>query len=181
MNEQLPDVDVIMLHRDLVRAPSFALPQGYHMRPYRSGDLDTWLRIQATDPFFTPTAETFAVALPGNDAYRAERVMFLIGPEGAEIGNITAWNTAEFTGEDIGQVCWVALVPEARGRGLGKPLLSAACASLLERGYTQAFVDTNMRRIPALNLYLQFGFEPLLRDEEEQTAWRAITPHLKSA
>lgn len=181
MDEQLPDVDVIMLHRDLGRAPSFALPQGYHMRHYRAGDLDTWLRIQATDPFFVPTAETFAEALPGDDAYRAGRVMFLVGPEGAEIGNITAWNTAEFTGQDIGQVCWVALVPEARGRGLGKPLLSAACTALRERGYTQAFVDTNMRRIPALNLYLQFGFEPLLRDESEQAAWRAITPHLKSA
>jgi GNAT superfamily N-acetyltransferase len=181
MHGQLPDVDVIMLHRDLGRAPSFALPQGYHMRPYQAGDLDTWLRIQATDPFFAPTAETFAEALPGDDAYRAERVMFLVGPEGAEIGNITAWNTAQFTGEDIGQVCWVALVPEARGRGLGKPLLSAACATLRERGYTQAFVDTNMRRIPALNLYLQFGFEPLLRDEEEQAAWRAVAPYLKPA
>jgi hypothetical protein len=38
-----------------------------------------------------------------------------------------------------------------------------------------------MRRIPALNLYLQFGFEPMLRDEEEQAAWRAIAPHLRSA
>lgn len=36
-------------------------------------------------------------------------------------------------------------------------------------------------RIPALNLYLQFGFEPLLRDEGEQTAWRVIAPHLKPA
>ncbi|HMQ29684.1 MAG TPA: GNAT family N-acetyltransferase [Chloroflexaceae bacterium] len=181
MDEQLPDVDVILLHRDLRRAPSFALPEGYAMRPYRAGDLHTWLRIQATDPFFAPTAETFAEALPGDEAYRAERVMFLVGPEGAEIGNITAWNTAEFTGQDIGQVCWVALVPAARGRGLGKPLLSAACAALRGRGYTQAFVDTNMRRVPALNLYLGFGFEPLLRDEEEQAAWRAIAPRLKSA
>ncbi len=178
-DEQLPDVDLIMLHRDLRLAPSFALPQGYQMRPYRAGDLETWLRIQATDPFFTPTADTFAEALPGDEAYRAERVMFLVDPEGAAIGNITAWNTAQFTGEEIGQVCWVALVPAARGRGLSKPLLSAACAALRGRGYTQAFVDTNMRRIPALNLYLQFGFEPLLRDKAEETAWRAIAPYLR--
>ena len=181
MDAQLPDVDVIMFHRDLGQAPSFALPQGYQMRPYRPGDLDTWLRIQATDPFFVPTAETFAEVLPGDDAYRAGRVMFLVDPEGAEIGNITAWNTDQVTGEDIGQICWLALVPAARGRGLGKPLLSAACTALLERGYTQAFVDTNMRRIPALSLYLRLGFEPYLRDEGEQAAWRAIAPHLRPA
>lgn len=181
MDAQLPDVDVIMFHRDLRQAPFFTLPQGYQMRFYRPGDLDTWLRTQATDPFFVPTAEAFAEVLPGDDAYRAERVMFLVDPDGVEIGNITAWNTDQVTGQDIGQICWVALVPTARGRGLGKPLLSAACAALLERGYTQAFVDTNTRRIPALNLYLRFGFEPYLRDEDEESAWRSIVPHLRSA
>jgi ribosomal protein S18 acetylase RimI-like enzyme len=180
MDKQLPDVDVLMVHRDLRQAPSFALPQGYYMRFYRAGDLATWLRIQATDPYFVPTAETFAEVLPGDDAYLAERVMFLVDPEGIDIGNITAWNTTQFTGQEIGQICWVAIVPAERGRGLGKPMLSAACAALRERGYTQAFVDTNMRRIPALNLYLRFGFEPYLRSEAEEMAWRAITPYLKS-
>lgn len=180
MNSQLPDVDVIMIHPDVRQAPVFALPHGYQMRYYRPGDLDTWLRIQATDPYFAPTAETFAEALPGDDTYLAQRVMFMVDPHGIEIGNITAWNTAQFTDREIGQICWVALVPSARGRGLGKPLLSAACAALRERGYTQTFVDTNMRRIPALNLYLQFGFAPYLRSEAEEEAWRAITPLIKS-
>lgn len=180
MDTQPPDVDVILFNGDLRQAPSFALPRGHRMRFYRPGDLKTWLRIQTTDPFFAPTAETFAEALPGDEAYRAERVMFLVDPDGNAIGNITAWNTAQFTGQELGQICWVALVPAARGRGLGKPMLSAACAALRERGYTQALVDTNMRRIPALKLYLRFGFAPYLRSEEEETAWRAITPYLRS-
>ena len=41
MDKQLLDVDVLMVHRDLAQAPSFALPQGYHMRFYRAGDLAT--------------------------------------------------------------------------------------------------------------------------------------------
>lgn len=180
MSEQLPNVDVNMLHRDLRRAPSFPLPHGYRMRPYRPGDLDTWLWIQAADPFFVPTAETFAASMPGDDAYLGSRVLFLLDPAGAAIGTITAWSSAKLTGEEIGQIHWVALVPTARGRGLGKPLLSTACAALRERGYSRAFLETNTRRVPALNLYLQFGFEPLLRDEGEQAAWRAIAPHLRS-
>ena len=179
MDKQLPDVDVLMIQRDLRHAPSFGLPQGYRMRFYRTGDLTTWLRIQATDSYGVPTAETFAEALPADEAYLGARVMFLVDPEGIEIGNITAWNTSLSNGQEIGQICWVAIVPAARGLGLGKPILSAACATLRERGYTQAFVDTNMRRIPALNLYLQFGFEPYLRSEAEEVAWRTITPFLK--
>lgn len=181
MNEQLPDVDVVMLHRDLRQAPSFALPQGYHMRHYRAGDLDTWLRIQASDPFFVPTAETFATSMPGDDAYLGSRVLFLLDPAGVEVGTITAWSSAKLTGEELGQIHWVAIVPSVRGLGLGKPLLSAACDALRERGYRQAYLETNTRRVPALNLYLQYGFEPLPRDERERAAWRAIAPHLKPA
>lgn len=181
MDEQLPDVDVMMLHGDLGRAPSFALPQGYQMRFYRPGDLDTWLRIQAADPFFVPTAETFAASMPGDDARLGSRVMFLLDPGGAEVGTITAWSSPRLTGEEIGQIHWVAIVPAARGLGLGKPMLSTACAVLRERGYTQAYLETNTRRVPALNLYLRFGFAPYVRNEAEEAAWRTIRPHLKLA
>ncbi len=153
------------------------------MRSYQPGDLDTWLRIQATDPFFMPTAETFAASMPGDDAYLGSRVMFLVDPGGAEVGTITAWSSAKLTGQEIGQIHWVAIVPAAcgLGLGLGKPMLSAACVAQLERGYTQAYLETNTRRVPALNLYLRFGFAPYVRNEAEEGARRAISPHLRSA
>lgn len=178
MDEQLPDVGVWMRQRELARAPAHGLPAGYAMRFYRPGDLATWLRIQATDPFFVPTAETFAASMPGDDAHLAERVMFLVDPAGEAIGTITAWDNSELVGYAIGQIHWVAIVTAARGAGLAKGMLSAACATLRGHGFGEACLETNTRRLPALRLYRQFGFEPHPRSAAEEAAWRAVAPRL---
>lgn len=181
MNPEPPDVDVIVFNGALGQMLSVPLPPGYAMRAYAPGDAATWMRIQSTDPFFIPDSDTFDAALPGDDPYRSQRIMFLVDPSGNEIGNITAWNTAEFTGDDIGQICWFALLPGVRGRGLGAAMLSSACNSLTQRGYDRAFIDTNMRRIPALRLYRRFGFNPFFRTSEEEQAWSLIAASVEVA
>jgi ribosomal protein S18 acetylase RimI-like enzyme len=178
---ELPDVDVWMVHHDLAHAPRVVLPAGYRLRCYRAGDVRTWVRIQrAAEPFLVPTAATFARALPGDTAHLAARVLFLVDGAGADIGTITAWD-GHSAGRAFGQIHWVAIVPAAQGRGLAKPLLSAACEVLRARGYRAAWLETNTRRLPALNLYLRFGFVPHVRDAIERDAWRAVAPHLKVA
>lgn len=181
MDSQLPNISVWMIHRNLPSAPRYTLPAGYRMRFYEVGDIATWVRIQqAADPFSVPTAEQFATSMPGETGYVAQRVMFLIDPSGAEIGTITAWNDDTFDNREMGHIHWVAITPAAQGRGLAKPMLSAACELLCARGYTEAWLETGTGRIPALNLYLQFGFVPHPRDENERAAWRAVAPRLKS-
>ena len=179
MDDRLPDIAVWMFHHDLGQIPAYELPSGYQMRSYREGDLQTWLRIQATDPFFVPSAETFASSMPGNTAYLTERIRFLVDPLGNDIGTITAWNTDSVSGYDIGQIHWVALMTTVRGRGLGKAMLGAVCSELRGRGYNEAFLETNTRRIPALNLYLLFGFQPYVRSQGELDGWRAMGSILK--
>lgn len=180
MNEQPPNVAVWMIHANLARVPQIALPDGYRMRFYHNGDVRTWLRIQqAAEPFSVPTAETFARAMPGDTSYLAARVMFLVDPSGGDIGTITAWHNDQLTGRDIGQIHWVAIIPSAQGRGLAKPMLSAACAVLRAHGYAEACLETDTRRVAALNLYLPGGFVPHPRDEAERTAWRTVAPRLK--
>jgi GNAT superfamily N-acetyltransferase len=159
---------------------AMTLPSGYRMRFYLEGDRAVWLRIQDHDPYFVPTAATFAASLPGDDALLAERVMFLANPAGEDVGTVTAWSNNNLTGREIGQIHWVALVPEVRGRGLAKPMVSAACALLYRRGYREACLETNTRRLPALNLYLALGFRPFVRSETERQAWRSVAPQLRS-
>lgn len=175
-----PVCDVWMLHRNLVHAPRFALPPGYRIRRYREGDVAAWVRIQnAADTMFVATAATFAESMPGDPAYLAERVMFLVDPSGADIGTVAAWNDTGFDGSEMGHVHWVAIVPEAQGRGLAKPMLTAALDVMHTRGYDAAWLETNTARIPAINLYLRLGFVPHPRDDVEREAWRAIAPGLK--
>jgi GNAT superfamily N-acetyltransferase len=177
---QEPHVDVWMVHRDLARAPRFALPPGYRIRRYREGDVAAWGRIQnAADTMFVATAKMFAESMPGDAAYLAERILFLVDPHGTDIGTIAAWNDTGFDGSEMGHVHWVAMVPEAQGRGLAKPMLSAALEVMRGRRDAAAWLETNTARIPALNLYLLFGFEPHPRDDAEREAWRAIAPRLR--
>ena len=180
MGEQPPNVEVLMVHPELPRAPRFALPVGYQMRFYDEGDVRTWVSIQqAAEPFMVPSAETFRRYLPGDTAHLAARVMFLVDPVGTEIGTITAWDDDRLDGRPSGQIHWVAIVPEAQGRGLAKPMLSAACDVLRARGYTKALLETDTRRIAALNLYRQFGFAPYPRGATERQAWHSVAPRLK--
>lgn len=178
--DQQPNVSVVMCYRNIAQAPRYALPAGYSMRFYHDGDVATWVRVQqAAETYFVPTAKTFSESMPGTPQYLAQRVMFLLDGSGSEVGTITAWNSTRFTGQDVGQIHWVALIPTVQGRGLSKPMLSAALDVLRERGYSEAWLETGTGRIPALNLYLHFGFEPYPRDETERAAWRDVAPRLK--
>lgn len=128
-----------------------------------------------------PTAETFVATIPGDTDLLSRRVKFLVDPIGRDIGTITAWNDATLIGSDLGQIHWVALSRAAQGHGLSKPLLSAACDTLLALGYTAAWLETGTGRLPALNLYLQFGFVPYLRGDADRAGWQAVAPRLKIA
>lgn len=176
----VPQVDVFMVNRDIAAAPRYALPAGYAMRFYRDGDAAIWERIQIiSDPFFTAGVETLANSMPGDTPYLAERIMFLVDPAGEDIGTITAWDDSEFDGTPMGHIHWVAIVPAAQGCGLGKPLMTTALDVMRRRGDTAAWLETNTARIPALNLYLHFGFVPHIRNDAERVGWRAVAPLLK--
>lgn len=176
-----PGVDVFMVNRDIARAPRYEMPAGYHMRFYREGDAETWERIQQiSDVFFVAGVETIANSMPGDTAHLAQRIMFLVDPAGEDIGTITAWDDSDFDGTPMGHIHWVAIVPAAQGRGLGKPLMTAAMEVMRRRGDTAAWLETNTARVPALNLYLHFGFAPHVRNDEARNGWRAVAPALKS-
>ena len=183
---QLPDVDIAMFHRDLTNSPKIPFPAGYQMRFYREGDISKWVEIQrSADSLYKVTAETFASYLLGDTSFLSQRVMFLVDPSGRDIGSITAWQTADLpsinlaTKPFIGQVHWVAIVADQQGQGLAQPMLSACCQRMIALGHQQACLSTNTKRIPALNLYRKFGFEPILLNDTEKEAWSDIVPKLK--
>jgi ribosomal protein S18 acetylase RimI-like enzyme len=175
-----PGVDVLMVNRDVAAAPRYEMPAGYHMRFYREGDADVWERIQiVSDLYFVAGVETLANSMPGDTAHLAARVMFLVDPAGVDIGTISAWDDSDLDGTPMGHIHWVAIMPAAQGRGLGKPMMTAALDVMCRRGDTAAWLETNTARIPALNLYLHFGFVPYIHNDEERTGWRAVAPALK--
>ncbi len=59
-----------------------------------------------------------------------------------------------------GFVHWVATHPGHRSRGLASALLGRLLEDFRERRYTCARLDTQPERLPAIRVYLKFGFVP---------------------
>jgi GNAT superfamily N-acetyltransferase len=189
------NVPVTMTRANLDDVPEFALPAGFSLRWYQPGDEAHWRRIQcAADRFNRITPELFqrqfgwaaARGTPPAAAGEArrrrkaalrdlgERQCYLRSPAGEVIGTGTAWFNDDFEGGRWGRVHWLALLPEFQGRGLGRALLAAVCRRLRDLGHERAYLTTSTARLPALKLYLKFGFAPLIRTAREAAVWRDV-------
>lgn len=165
---------------------------GISYRPARSDDDELLYAVYAstrTDemrlvPWTEDEVETFL-----RQQFEAQRTHYLRHLPDAE------YLVIECTGEPIGRlyldrredelrIVDIALVPEHRGRGLGKAILSDLIDEAAERGLpVRIHVERNN---PALGLYRRLGFR-VLADEgvylfmERATAPSAATPELDGA
>jgi GNAT superfamily N-acetyltransferase len=160
--------------------PDHHLPAGFRVHWFRPGDEDLWCELQAlSDRYSEISRAVFEKAFASRRAELGKRQLFLVSETGIPVGTATAWTDDDFGGEQWGQVHWVAVLPEWQGRGLSKPLLSQVCRRLQDLGENRAYLNTADVRIPAINLYLYFGFRPKVRTEEEKMAWSRIEPDLR--
>lgn len=177
----MENLSVVMIRETLDDVPQFALPPPFTVRWYRPGDAATWLRIHlAADKYSIFPPGKFQKQFGTDEQALAERQCYLCDGEGNAIGTTTAW-FADYRGRPHGRIHWVAIEPEFQGRGLAAPMLTIACNRLRELGHDRAFLDSATVRVPALNLYLKFGFVPDICGEEDLRAWRLVGPHLKPA
>ncbi len=77
-------------------------------------------------------------------------------------------------GGDAGRIHWVAIRPEAQGKGLGKAAMSHALQELA-RWHDRCYLVTSTERAAAITLYLKFGFLPDLRMEGAREKWGAVS------
>ncbi len=167
-----------MLRSNLINLPDFCLPAGFSFRWFHPGDEQIWVRIQAaSDQFNKISLELFRSEF-SEPLLLPKTQFYLFAPDNAPIGTATAW-FKNLDARRIGRIHWVAIIPEFQGRGLGKAVLSLCCRRLRELGYDQAFLSTSSARIPAISLYLNFGFEPLIKNDEEKATWSEVSRVLK--
>jgi GNAT superfamily N-acetyltransferase len=172
---------VVMERASLASIPEYCLPQGFALRWYEAGDEAACLQIQAAaDQYNNITTDLFLKTFGAERTAREQRICFLTTATGAPIGTAAAWWGAEGAEGPSGRIHWVAILPTFQGRGLAKPLLTAVCLRLRELGHTSAYLTTAAARIQALNLYHQFGFAPVIRDEMERAVWQEIELYLRS-
>ena len=170
-----PSSQVKMVRPHLNDILEFSLPPGFSLRFYQAGDEENWFRIQSeADLHSDISRQLFVKDFGSNLDLLRERQFFLLDDKENPIGTATAWFNHNFEGASYGRIHWVAIIPLFQGRGLAKPLMSAVCQRLKELGHERAYLSTAIERLPAIKLYLRFGFLPLIRNHKETQAWEKI-------
>jgi len=79
-----------------------------------------------------------------------------------------------------GQVRWVATEEDARRQGLARALVIRLLDTAKNAGCAEAILKTSTDLLGAISLYLQLGFEPFIRNEEEKAAWKTVLSQISS-
>jgi len=124
----IPYFGLTMVRPKILDIPEAALPGGFSIRTYRTGDEEHWARIEQAAGEFKSTEAALRRFREEFGEYTDEmerRCLFVADEREEPIGTTTAWY-GELDGRVTGRIHWVAIVPEYQGRKLAKSLLSAA-------------------------------------------------------
>lgn len=174
-------IPVIMIKDDLKHFPQFPLPEGYRFRNYREGDEVLWAEILTLVGELKSEEQALVHFRKEFGPYKEEmksRCFFLEAPGGDTIGTSTAWYNSEFKDGKYGRIHWVAIRPDYQGKGLGK---SITCITLdrLKQSHKKAYLTTQTTSYIAVNIYLEFGFEPYFFSNACSRAWHLLATKLK--
>lgn len=172
------NIPLRMVRDRLDDIPRYELPAPYAIRSYRPGDELAWRQIHnQADRYNAITPELFEEQFGNDPKLLAARQFYLCEGAGQPIGTATAW-LGLYRRQNYGRVHWVAIVPEFQGLGLAKPLMTVVCERLRQLGHWQVYLTTATARIPAIALYLKFGFKPDIQSEQDRQAWRSIAAEI---
>lgn len=95
-------------------------------------------------------------------------------PDGTIVASAIANHSPSPHHPNGGVLDWVMADPEHKGKGLGRAVTIAVTRLLIERGYRRIYLLTDDWRIPALKIYLQLGWQPLILSEDMQARWNEV-------
>lgn len=112
------------------------MSRGYG-RPVTEAEVDAWMHEEPSDNLVPPTG------------------LLLIARDGdAVLGCVGL----RLLGDEIGEIARVFVVPQARGRGLGRKLLDAVEHAAREHGLSILRLDTGSHLVEANRLYASAGY-----------------------
>ncbi len=179
MSEEI--VRIKMIRHDLEDIPQFPLPSQYAIRWYEPGFERHWVDIHLAADKYSPISPELFVKLFGTDhQLLAQRQCYLTDAPGNFFATASAWFGDQTFGQEVGLLHWLAILPDMQGKGLAKPLLSIVLNRMRELNHKWVYLRTATVRIPAINLYRQFGFVPHIQSPKDLKKWSSLGGKLKS-
>jgi GNAT superfamily N-acetyltransferase len=174
---QCEDIPLAMCREHLRDLPEAVFPAGYGMRPLAREEGALWTEVQRdTERVIPITDHTFEEQFGADPEAIPQRCSLLVTAESRAVGAISAWYGRDAQG-DFGRIHWFAIRPAFQGRGLARPALSFALHQLA-RWHTRAWHTTSSSRLPALKLYLDYGFTPDFSQPRALEAWQQVQGRL---
>ena len=168
--------EIFLIRETLEDIPNYKLPGGFSFRNYQFKDEENWFNIyKASDGYNKVYSTTFREYFGAKVKKLEKRQIYLCNSDEEAVATATAWYDKDFFGEHLGRLHWVAVHPDYQGMGLSKPLLSEALRRLYDCGHRKAYLRTFTMRKKAINLYLSFGFQPLIRNKTDKDIWEGLS------
>lgn len=165
---------LVMIRPHMRDIPDVPFAEGFGIRPMRLDEGGLWTDIERdAEPYYPIESDLFTSQFGGDLQATQWRSFILTNHKGVGVGTISAWYHADFKGERWGQIHWVAVRPAYQGLGLGKAGLSFALRQMAQ-WHERCFLGTQSFRLPAIGLYLDFGFLPDLDSPQALEAWREV-------
>jgi len=168
-----------MYRPNLEDIPQYAFPEGYGIRNMLPGEGALWTDIERdAEHWLTVDPDLFTREFGFDLEATAWRSFFIVNELGAAVGVISAWYDHDIHGQEYGRIHWVALRRAYRGKGLVKPAMTHAM-NCLAQWHQRAYLGTSTARIPAIKVYLDFGFLPDMELPNAREAWGQIQAVLR--
>ncbi len=162
-----PQLEMIRGNQPVPAVPE--LSPGYSLRQVALEDRQSYSQTFATafdDP--SPFGDLMKHSLP--DGFFVVEHM----PTGTVVAASTAAIYKKSQHPDGHSLQWVVAHPDHRGNGAGRVTVAAATQSLANHAPHYSYLSTDDFRIPAISIYLNLGWEPLLYREDQAERWRAV-------
>ena len=119
--------------------------------------------------------ETWEIAGTERELFGDETVRAVLAVAAKERLVATASLQVRANAPECGWVRWVTTEEDWRRQGLARALLIGVLAVAEQAGCREARLRTSTDRLAAISLYLQLGFEPLVRDDAEREVWKQVS------
>lgn len=152
------------------------LPEGYSFSHFseanREEDIKIWndsTTIDQMDP--AEYEDRFAREIYGFEDIVPEEDVWFLDHNGRHIGTSTSfiWSKSGY-----GDMHWVGILKEYRGKGLAKYLSLIVQKTLKERGCPFISLTTDEHRVSAVKSYLTAGFVPVEYDQGMEERWSKV-------
>ena len=170
----LPPVQLSMLARPAPGSlPDVELPAGYVLRTYQPGDEKGWAEVLRLAGFKDWSTDKCRDYLQESTRRRGSHLVAC----GKKVVAVT-FSTPHPEDPAVGLLDYVATHPDHRGCRLGRSVCAGVMRFFLAEGRPLVRLLTDDWRLPAIALYLNLGFEPVMTRADMPARWEAVFTQL---